>query len=230
MTSHETSILKLVSFDLCPYVQRAAIALAEKNVPFERITIDLANKPDWFRKISPLGKVPLLMVGDEVLFESAVIVEYLDETVKPRLHPADPLTKARHRAWMEFGSSILANIWTLETTKDRKAFDDALAAVAEKFARIEAVLGEGPFFAGAGFSLVDAVFAPVFRYFDGFERCVELGVFETKPKTKAWRLALAERASVKNAVVPDYAERLIAFVRRQDGVLAGMLCGEQKAA
>jgi glutathione S-transferase len=199
-------------------------------VPFERITIDLANKPDWFRKISPLGKVPLLMVGDEVLFESAVIVEYLDETVKPRLHPADPLTKARHRAWMEFGSSILANIWTLETTKDRKAFDDALAAVSEKLARIEAVLGEGPFFAGAGFSLVDAVFAPVFRYFDGFERYVDLGVFAGKPKTVAWRRALSERASVRNAVVPDYAERLIAFVKRQDGVLAGMLCGEQKAA
>ena len=230
MTTHEPSILKLVSFDLCPYVQRAAIALAEKTVPFERITIDLANKPDWFRKISPLGKVPLLMVGDEVLFESAVIVEYLDETVEPRLHPADPLTKARHRAWMEFGSSILANIWTLETTKDRKAFDDALAAVSEKFARIEAVLGEGPFFAGAEFSLVDAVFAPVFRYFDGFERLVDLGVFAGEPKVVAWRRALAERASVRNAVVPDYAERLIAFVRRQDGVLARMFGGEQKAA
>lgn len=230
MQSLHLPVLKLVSFDLCPYVQRAAIALAEKNVPFERITIDLADKPDWFKEISPLGKVPLLMVGDEVLFESAVIVEYLDETVAPRLHPADPLIRARHRAWMEFGSSILANIWTLETTGDRKAFDDALAAMAEKFSRIEAVLGEGPFFAGAGFSLVDAVFAPVFRYFDGFERCVELGVFADKPKTMAWRRALAERLSVRNAVVADYADRLIAFVRKQNGVLAGMFGLEENAA
>ena len=52
--------LTLVSHLLCPYVQRAAIALAEKNVPFERVVIDLANKPDWFIAISPLGKVPLL--------------------------------------------------------------------------------------------------------------------------------------------------------------------------
>jgi glutathione S-transferase len=223
MSPDPTSNLKLVSFDLCPYVQRASIALAEKNVRFERINIDLANRPDWFRKISPLGKVPLLMVGDEVLFESAVIVEYLDETVEPKLHPADALSRARHRAWMEFGSSILANIWTIETTKDKPAFDQAMTAIAEKFARIEDQLGEGPFFAGTGFSLVDAVFAPVFRYFDAFEQRTDLGLFAGRPKLVAWRRALAERESVKAAVVADYADRLRAFVAKQGGILAGML-------
>jgi glutathione S-transferase len=221
--------LTLVSFDLCPYVQRAAIALAEKNVPFERIDIDLSNKPDWFRAISPLGKVPLLMVGDEVLFESAVIVEYLDETVGTRLHPADPLTRARHRAWMEFGSSILANIWTIETTRDSAAFDQALATVSEKFARLEDQLGDGPFFAGATFSLVDAVFAPVFRYFEAFEQRIDLGTFAGRPKLVAWRRALAARQSVKSAVVPDYAARLLAFVAKQDGVLAARV-GDRRAA
>ena len=221
--------LKLVSFDLCPYVQRASIALSEKNVPFERINIDLANKPDWFRKISPLGKVPLLMVGDEVLFESAVIVEYLDETVEPKLHPTDPLIKARHRAWMEFGSSILGHIWTIETTGDEAAFEQAVAQVAEKFARLEGVLGEGPFFSGEAFSMVDAVFAPVFRYFDGFDRRIDLGVFGGKPKLVAWRKALAARKSVKEAVVPDYAERLLVFVTKQDGVLAARIEGRKAA-
>lgn len=221
--------LKLVSFDLCPYVQRASIALAEKNVAFERINIDLADKPDWFRQISPLGKVPLLMVGNEVLFESSVIVEYLDETMEPRLHPADPLAKARHRAWMEFGSSILANIWTIETAHDEAAFEQAVAQVGEKFARLEGVLDEGQFFAGEAFSLVDAVFAPVFRYFDGFERRIDLGVFAGKPKLVAWRKALAVRKSVKEAVVPDYAERLLVFVANQGGVLAARIEARQAA-
>ena len=116
----------LISFDLCPYVQRAAIALVEKGVPFERRTVDLADKPEWFRALSPLGKVPLLQVGDAVLFESTVIVEYLEDTQAPSLHPADPLIRARHRAWMEFGSSILADIWTIETTPERPS--DASAA------------------------------------------------------------------------------------------------------
>lgn len=212
--------ITLVSFDLCPYVQRAAIVLAEKNVPFERIDIDLENKPDWFLKISPRGKVPLLKVGDEVLFESAAIVEYLDETQEPGLHPGDPVTKARHRAWMEFGSAILADIWTLETTTDRAAFDNAVAALKDKFAKVEAELGEGRYFAGDVFSIVDAVFAPAFRYFDVFDGIADLGVFDGMPKVRAWRAELAQRASVRNAVVADYNDRLKNFLRGKNGLLA----------
>src|SRR5215831_10136799 len=117
------SPLKLISHKLCPYVQRAVIALSEKGVPFERIDIDLANKPDWFLKISPLGKVPVLVVKDEAgevaLFESNVICEYIEDTQAGRgLHPQDPLARAQHRAWMEFGSTILSELWGLETTTD----------------------------------------------------------------------------------------------------------------
>ena len=72
--------LKLISHRLCPCVQRAVVALSEKGVPFERIDIDLANKPDWFLEISPLGKTPALLVDDTAIFESAVILEYLEET------------------------------------------------------------------------------------------------------------------------------------------------------
>lgn len=215
-----TDALTLVSFDLCPYVQRAAIVLAEKGVPFERIDVDLSAKPDWFKAISPLGKVPLLKVGDDVLFESVVIVEYLEETRPPALHPADPLLKARHRAWMEFGSSILADIWEIETTKDRAAFDQKATGLKEKFARIEAQLDAGPFFAGGNFSVVDAVFAPVFRYFDTFDQIADLGVFDDFAKVQTWREALSARPSVRNAVVPDYAERLRAFLKKHDGVIA----------
>jgi glutathione S-transferase len=214
-----TAPLTLVSFDLCPYVQRAAIVLAEKGVPFERIDVDLANKPDWFKSISPLGKVPLLKVGGEVLFESAVIVEYLEETQAPLLHPTDPLVKARHRAWMEFGSSILADIWVVETTSDPAAFAGKLALLREKFARVEDQLGDGPYFGGAAFSIVDAVFAPVFRYFDVFDTIRDLGVLTGFPKLAAWRAALAERPSVRNAVVPDYPERLRRFLDRHNGVI-----------
>ncbi len=216
-------MLTLVSFDLCPYVQRAAIALAEKGVPFERRDVDLANKPDWFEAISPLGKVPLLQVDDEVLFESAVIVEYLEDTQAPPLHPAEPLARARHRAWMEVGSSILADIWTVETTPDRAAFDAKVASLRNKFQRLESELDEGPYFGGARFSLVDAVFAPVFRYFDVFDRFVNLGTFTDLPKVQAWRQALAMRPSVKGAVVVDYEARLEAFLRRQKSWLAGRM-------
>jgi glutathione S-transferase len=210
--------LVLVSHHLCPYVQRAAIALAEKGVPFERVTIDLANKPDWFRALSPLGKVPLLRVpqadGSEVvLFESSVICEYLEETQPgEKLHPADPLARAQHRAQMEFGSALLSDIWGLETTRDPAVFADKRRAIAAKFLQLERRLGEGPWFAGKRFSLVDAVFGPIFRYFDVFDRIADLAIFDDVPKVREWRAALAGRPSVRNSVGADYPERLRAFL------------------
>ena len=214
--------LKLISHKLCPYVQRAVIALNEKNIPFERIDIDLANKPDWFLKISPLGKVPVLVVtgddGKEVaLFESNVICEYIEETQGgARLHPQDPLQRAQHRAWMEFGSTILSELWGLETTGDPAVFETRRKAVAAKFAQVEKTLGAGPFFAGEEFSLVDAVFAPIFRYFDVFDQLTDLSVFAETPKVRDWRKALAQRPSVRTAVGPDYPQLLHAFLVRYD--------------
>ena len=214
----------LVSHALCPYVQRVAIALIEKGVPFERRTVDLADKPDWFRAISPLGKVPLLLVRDEdgretVLFESAVICEYLEETAPGvPLHPVDPLDRARARGWIEVGSAILADLWGFETAQDGTAFEAKRAALAAKFATVEAAIA-GPWFAGEDFTLVDAVFGPVFRYFDVFDAIADTGVFDRTPKVRVWRRRLAARPSVRNAVAPDYPQRLRAFLERHDAHL-----------
>jgi len=216
-----TAPLTLISHKLCPYVQRAVIALTEKGVAFERIDIDLANKPDWFQKISPLGKVPVLRVatedGEAVLFESNVICEYIEDTQgSAKLHPQDPLRRAQHRAWMEFGSTILSELWGLETTGDAAIFESKRLAVAAKFARVEEALGSGPFFAGKDFGLVDAVFAPIFRYFDVFDTLTDLSMFAETPKVRAWRTALAKRPSVKSAVGADYPQLLRAFLVRYD--------------
>ncbi|MGX4772098.1 glutathione S-transferase family protein [Bradyrhizobium guangdongense] len=216
--------LKLISHKLCPYVQRAVIALKEKGVPFERIDIDLANKPDWFLKLSPLGKVPVLVVttdkGEVALFESNVICEYIEETQSgTKLHPSDPLKRAEHRAWMEFGSAILGDLWGLETTTDAAIFESKRQALTAKFTRLEAALSTGPFFAGNAFSLVDSVFAPVFRYFDLFDDLTDHGIFRDVPKVRAWRAELAKRPSVRTAVGADYPQLLHAFLVRHDAHL-----------
>jgi glutathione S-transferase len=217
--------LTLISHHLCPYVQRAAIALTEKGVPFTRLYVDLAAKPDWFPAISPLGKVPLLIVKqddgtDAVLFESAVICEYLEETQPGApLHPADPLTRARHRGWIEFGSSILSDLWGFETAKDAETYDAKRKALLDKFGRVETELADGPFFAGTAFSLVDAVFAPIFRYFDVFDTIALTGMFDGFPRVTAWRNALATRQSVREAVANDYADRLNIFLQNHDAWL-----------
>jgi glutathione S-transferase len=213
-----TDRLVLVSHHLCPYVQRAAISLHEKDVPFERVAIDLANKPAWFKAISPLGKVPLLRVQqngrETVIFESAVILEFLEETQPNPLHPADPLARARHRAWIEFGSAILNAIGRLYSAPTEAALLAEREGLSAMFDRLEAELAgrSGPWFAGERFSLVDAVFGPIFRYFDAFDRIGDFDILGGKPLVEAWRKGLHERKSVKDAVATDYPQRLHAFL------------------
>lgn len=212
--------LILVSHVLCPYVQRAAIVLTEKGIPFERRDIDLARKPDWFLKVSPLGKTPVLLVGDAAVFESAVICEYLDETSLPRLHPTNALQRAMHRSWMEFGSALLNVISAFYNAPDEQVLLAKAKEIRVRLAQLEAVLEEGPCFAGEPFSLVDAVFGPVFRYFDAFEAVDDFGFCEGLPKVQRWRRALVTRPSVAGAVRPDYPDLLHRFLFERRSALS----------
>lgn len=215
--------LTLVSHLLCPYVQRAAIVLAEKGIAFERIDIDLANKPDWFLKISPLGKTPVLLVDGQPIFESAVICEYLEDTTLAPLHPQDPLARAQHRSWMEFGSTLLNAIAGFYAAPDEKQLAAKASEIATKFQQVEDALtavAEGPYFAGQQFCMVDVVFGPIFRYFDVFEAIDEFGFFANTPKVCAWRAALAQRQSVGEAVRADYPELLKTFLLARQSALS----------
>ncbi|MGA7997405.1 MAG: glutathione S-transferase family protein [Bradyrhizobium sp.] len=214
--------LKLISHKLCPYVQRAVIALAEKGGPFERVDIDLANKPDWFLALSPLGKTPVLLVGDVPIFESAVILEYLEETQPRPLHPADPLRRAEHRGWIEFGSAVLSDIAGFYAAPDQATFDAKTSQLEQRFAWLEARVAAAPWFDGENFSLVDAVFGPVFRYFDVFDEIADFGILADKSKLARWRQALAARPSVRAAVSADYPALLRAFIERRNSWLSGL--------
>jgi glutathione S-transferase len=225
-----TTQLTLVSHVLCPYVQRAAIVLIEKGVPFIRRDIDLANKPEWFLAISPLGKTPVLLADDVPVFESAVICEYLEDVFAPRLHPEDPLQRARHRGWIEFGSSVLSAIGTFYSARDETALQQAVSGLRKKFEQLEATLGSGPFFDGERFSMVDAVFGPVFRYFDAFDRIHDFGFFSDLPKVQAWRAALALRPSVKAAVREDYGDLLMTFLKRRGSALSTRIQEQEEAS
>jgi glutathione S-transferase len=222
--------LTLVSHHLCPYVQRAVIALTEKGVPFTRVDIDLAHKPDWFRALSPLGKTPVLKVGNAAIFESAVILEYLEETQPSPMHPGDPLRRAEHRSWIEVGSATLNDIAGLYSAADESGFAAKTKALADKFERLEGRLEAGPYFDGEAFSLVDAVFGPVFRYFDVFDRVGDFGVLAGKPKVGAWRQALAARPSVRTAVGADYEARLRTFLAEKRSHLSRVMSSAAQSA
>ena len=219
--------LRLISHKLCPFVQRAVIVAREKEIPFERVDINLASKPDWFLAISPTGKVPVLEVTDadgsqHVLFESSVIAEYFDEIAGQPLLPREPLHRARQRAWVEIASATIGDISKLYSAPDLASCDAASAALDKRLSDLEQQI-EGPWFAGERFGLVDAAFGPAFRYLDVFDWRVGRELVQRPAKVRAWSQALAARPSVRGAVADDYAERLIDFVAAKKSFLGAVL-------
>lgn len=216
--------LQLVSFKVCPYAQRAAIALQEKKVPYEaEYLVPGDEQPEWFKKISPLNKVPVLVVNGTPLFESTVILEYLDEVYAPQLHPADPLDKARQRAWMEVASELFAKQYQMVSAKDQAGFEVAKEGLQTGIERVAAALSaEEPYFNGANFALVDVTFAPLFVRLGILEKVFKLN-FQSNPRVRTWGNALIAKESVKNSVVPNFEEVFMMFVKKSDGYLVNNL-------
>lgn len=215
---------QLISFILCPYVQRSVITLKEKQVPFEITYIDLNNPPEWFAALSPMGKVPVLRMDQgRVLFESAVINEYLDETNPPPLHPHDPWRRAHNRAWIEFGSNLIGRQYRMLVAASEDGFVQERDGLLADLRYVEQQLGEGPFFNGAAFSLADAAYAPLFMRLEISERLYPQGLFEPTPRVRAWSDALLARLSVRESVVADFETRFRQRFMAMDGWLGQRL-------
>jgi glutathione S-transferase len=206
-------------------VQRANIALREKGDPFAVVYIDLLDKPDWFLELSPLGKVPVLRVErpglpDAAIFESAAIIEYIEETVGGRpLHPADPVRRAQHRGWIEVGSTLLSDFYRLSSAKEGAELDAAREALDARLTRVEQSVAGRPFFDGPDFSYVDAAFAPAFRQIDVLETVTRTGLLDRHPALVSWNEALQNRPSVRDAVPDDFTERYLERLRQQEAVI-----------
>lgn len=212
--------IELISFDLCPFVQRSVITLLEKDIPFKRTNIDLANKPDWFLRISPLGKVPVLRINGSILFESAVINEYLDEITPPSMHPEDPLQKAVNRAWIEYGSELSNLSFRMLITEDENVVEQSLQGLRDKFEFLEKNLTADPFFNGAAFSLIDAAYAPVFIR---MEYLLKQVIDDVVPPgcsgVLAWNDAILARPSVQGSIIDRFTELATDRFKKRGGVL-----------
>ncbi|WP_454224942.1 glutathione S-transferase family protein [Pseudomonas corrugata] len=220
------SPLVLVSHHLCPFVQRVAIVLLEKEVSFQRLNVDLRDRPDWFLTMSPTGKVPLLKVpdgneGGSVLFESVAICEYLEDVhPDPALHPVNALTRAQHRAWIEFASATLGDAWGFLNASDQQTALGKSAALRGKLERFDGEMSDGPYFAGQRLSMVDIAMAPVFRYFDILGFASNHPLFDGLSRVAEWLRALAKHPSIQAAVAEDYAVRFREHLQEAGAVLA----------
>jgi len=210
----------LVSFKTCPWVQRSAIVLREKNTEFEMRHIEPDNRPDWFLAISPHKKVPVLRIDDKVsLFESNAINEYLDETIAPQLHPADPIERAINRAWTDYVPTFASAVTATAYADTEADYNKAADGIPVPFERLEKALerqGSGPFFNGAKYSLVDAAYAPFLQRYLFLDRVRKLGHIENYPRLKAWSEALMQRPSTHSFPAAEFEAMYRDGLRRRN--------------
>ena len=218
-------MLRIIGHHLCPYVQRVVILMLEKSIVYQRIDIDLDNKPEWLLQYSATAKVPLLITADDkVLFESQVICEYLDEVSAGSLQPIDSFEKARHRAWGEFATqmlSLIANI--IYQDSDKAAFDNSIKRLKLQLSTVEGEHSGGQYFSGNNFHLTDAIYASLFRYFSVLQKIVSSQILDQMPKLSAWQQHLSNRPSVQAAVSSQYEAQLIEFINNKPSYLAQQL-------
>ena len=217
-------IPKLVSFKLCPYVHRVAIVLQYKAIEHELVYIDLANPPVWFLELSPLKKVPILLLGDQVIFESAVINEYLDEAYPNKLHPVDLLLRAQNRSWIEFAGVCMLDAYYLSIKETENEYLEIRDQLLSKFDQLEKAIAGSPYFNGTDFSLVDATYAALFR------RLVLINYLRPDifniarhPKINAWKDTLLKVQAVQQSCVPDLDDLYYEQLWMRKGYLAQRL-------
>lgn len=185
--------------------------LNEKNVPYEIEYIDLSNKPDWFLAISPTGRVPVVQTpGGDVLFESAVINEFLDESHEPYFMPETPLARAQERMWSDFVSNLYGDVFKASyVAQSADEAQESIDSIKKRLSQLEEKV-VGPLFNGEEFSLIDATAAPPFTRMNWMEKAVSgLDFFSATPKVNAWKDALLARQSVVNSVLPNLYDEFV---------------------
>jgi glutathione S-transferase len=211
--------IELISFNLCPFVQRSVITLLKKGIDFKITYIDLANPPEWFLEISPLAKVPVVRYGDEVLFESAVINEFLDEITPDPIMPAEPLDKAKDRAWIEYSSQLIVDQYLLSVADNSADFEKHRQSLISKLQRLEDTIDDKGFFNGSSFSLVDTALAPVFTRFDIMARLFNKDLVSNFPRLSALSQRLLDLEYVQKSVVDNFEEIYIKYLKTNNSFL-----------
>ncbi|MEX2650445.1 MAG: glutathione S-transferase family protein [Alphaproteobacteria bacterium] len=205
-----TARLELFTARVCPYAHRTRLTLLEKGLEAELVEIDFKNKPARFLAVSPYGRVPALVHGETIVYESAIINEYLDEVFPtPRLMPADPALRARVRIWIDYcDHQFLDDYYALLKERD----GTRIALLRDK---VEAHLrfiekeglgrrdGPGPYWLGESVSLLDLAYYPFFERLPAWRHYRGVTIPEDCAQFRAWLAAMAARPSVRSMATDD---------------------------
>lgn len=218
--------IEIYSTLLCPFAHRSRLTLMEKGIAFREIEIDLQNKPANFLKISAYGKVPVLKHGDEYLWESNIINEYLDEVFpEPPLLPQEPIQRARARIWINFADTKLFGITgkllhgcdLQKSAALLKSLSNCLLFIERE--GLQKASDNGSYWFGSEISLVDFTYYPWFEQLSVLEHFLGFQLPAGLDRLQQWWEAVASRESVR-AIAKDrdfYIESYGKLARSQPG-------------
>jgi len=216
--------LELISFKLCPFVQSSVITLLHKGIEHKITFIDINDPPQWFDELSPTGQVPILRVdNDTVIFESAVINEFLNDAGSCGMMPDDPLQRALHRAWIQFCGSILGDMFSLIGAGDKEGFEDVEYDILEKLDRLEAIKSDSACFSGDDLSLIDTLYSGLFMRLDLLKPARNILDASRYPRLTAWSEYLLGLEPVQNSVVPEFYKMYLGMVKMREGYISQSL-------
>lgn len=205
-------MIKVVSFKICPFVQRVTALLEAKRLSYEIEYISLSNKPQWFIDIAPNAQVPVLITDSGVvLFESDAIVEYLDEISDPLESNNSPEQRAIDRAWSYMATKNYLVQCGAMRSADEESFKQRSENLRLFFAKVEKALGEGPFFKGEAFSNVDVAWLPLLHRAHIIFEYTGYDFLSSFPKVQAWQKAILETGIAEKSVSDDFEGAFVDF-------------------
>ena len=209
--------LELILFDFCPYAQRGVISLQQNNLPHKLTYLDPDNLPEWFKDVSPFGKVPILRVdGKTTIFESSVINELIALISTSKMLPADPIERSVCRSWTEFGSTLLGQLTGMLNVATEEEFKAKRRDFHTNLALLEKQLdGRTPYFTGDQFSLVDSTYAPLFMRMEYLNQRVPLYNRDDFPQIAHWSDHLLTLDAVKNSTPTSFDDIYHRFIQRR---------------
>jgi glutathione S-transferase len=189
------SEVEIFSAEVCPYAQRTRMMLIEKDVPFSLREIDLNDKPNWFLEVSPYAKVPVIRHAGRVVYESAIINEYLDEVFPaPPMMPGEPAERATARVWIDFmNMKLLPCFYRLMMAQGADKQDAEADTLRAHFRLMETAMAEegaGPYWFADQLTLVDLALYPWFERLPALEHYRGAVLPENCTRLRSWSDAM----------------------------------------
>jgi stringent starvation protein A len=186
VVANRRSVMTLFSGDTDVYSHRVRIVLAEKGINVDIVPVDYGNLPEDLIDLNPYNSVPTLVDRDLVLYDSQVIMEYLDERFPhPPLMPVDPVSRATNRLMLHRIEQDLYTHFNIAWGSNDKAATKAKKEIRDNLMMVSPIFEQKPYFLSDEFSLVDCALAPLLW------RLPAMNI--TLPKQAAPLLAYADR-------------------------------------